>query len=170
MSELVYSEGISTQEHLNLRKAVGFKAISLRQSENGIKNSWLLLSVRDGANVVGMLRAISDGGYFVYVTEILIHPDYQKQGIGKKLVSTLKERIEKSLLEGENVLVSLLCAEGKEQFYEKLGFVKRPCEGHGPGFHCYVEALKPAEENSWSEDAKFDLEDYLEENGVYLRQ
>jgi N-acetylglutamate synthase-like GNAT family acetyltransferase len=66
--------------------------------------------------LVGCIRILTDGYYFGTVTEILIRPDYQKQGIGKHLVELAWEITPTSLFFGAQL--------GNEQFFEKCGFEK----------------------------------------------
>lgn len=41
--------------------------------------------------LVGCLRILSDGYYFGTITELLVLPEYQTQGIGSKLLQLAKE-------------------------------------------------------------------------------
>ena len=43
----------------------------------------------DGPALVGCLRILSDGYYFGTITELLVLPQYQRKGIGKKLLRLL---------------------------------------------------------------------------------
>lgn len=66
---------------------------------------------------VGFGRAISDGAYQAAVYEMAIVPEFQKQGIGARIMQAILER-----LPGCNVI--LYASPGKEDFYRKLGFRK----------------------------------------------
>ena len=46
----------------------------------------LNITVYDGEKLVGCLRILSDGYYFGTVTELLVLPDYQNQGVGSRLI------------------------------------------------------------------------------------
>ena len=52
----------------------------------------------------------------------------------------LLEEIKGSLKPGYKVMISLLAAKGKEEFYNKFGFISRPNEGFGCGMHQWYEA------------------------------
>jgi ribosomal protein S18 acetylase RimI-like enzyme len=41
----------------------------------------------DGARLVGILRGWTDQGHDGYICDLAIHPDYQKQGVGRELLS-----------------------------------------------------------------------------------
>ena len=66
---------------------------------------------------VGFGRAISDGAYQAAVYELAVVPEFQKQGIGARIMQAILDR-----LPGCNVI--LYAAPGKEDFYRKLGFRK----------------------------------------------
>lgn len=63
--------------------------------------------------LVGCLRILSDGYYFGTITELLVLPTYQKQGIGSELLRLAKENTLTMLYFGAQ--------PGAEAFYEKNG-------------------------------------------------
>lgn len=81
-------------------------------------NSHYLVSAWDNDKLVGISNAISDGFLVVYYSHLLIHPDYQGLGIGKKLVEMLQKKY-------AGFHMQVLVADGKAiAFYEKCGFIK----------------------------------------------
>lgn len=66
--------------------------------------------------LVGCLRILSDGYYFGTITELLVLPEYQKQGIGSKLLQLAKDNTPTMLYFGAQ--------PGIEPFYEKNGCQK----------------------------------------------
>ena len=50
----------------------------------------LNITAYDNKKLVGCLRILSDGYYFGTITELLVLPQYQKQGIGSKLLNLQK--------------------------------------------------------------------------------
>ena len=73
----------------------------------------LNITAYDNNMLVGCLRILSDGYYFGTITEILVHPEYQKQGIGSKLLQLAKDSTPTMLYFGPQ--------PGAEKFYEKNG-------------------------------------------------
>lgn len=51
----------------------------------------LNITAYDNKKLVGCLRILSDGYYFGTITELLVLPQYQKQGIGSKLLQLAKD-------------------------------------------------------------------------------
>src|SRR5689334_10199124 len=53
-----------------------------------------------GDNLVGCVRVLSDGYFFGTISEILIDPDYQRKGIGRRLMDLAWEHSPTSLFLG----------------------------------------------------------------------
>ena len=66
--------------------------------------------------LVGCLRILSDGYYFGTITELLVLPEYQKQGVGSKLLQLAKDNTPTMLYFGSQ--------PEAEKFYEKNGCQK----------------------------------------------
>ena len=49
------------------------------------------ITAYDDKLLVGCLRILSDGYYFGTITELLVLPEYQKQGIGSELLQLAKD-------------------------------------------------------------------------------
>jgi ribosomal protein S18 acetylase RimI-like enzyme len=92
-----------------------------------ISNSWHIVSVYHDQKLIGFGRIISDGIYQSFICDVMVHPDYQNQGIGTKIIKNLVEECQKAGLH----VVQLFCAKGKQDFYKKLGFCERDSEAPG---------------------------------------
>ena len=71
------------------------------------------LTAYDGDKLVGCLRILSDGYFFGTITELLVLPEYRKQGIGSRLLQLAKQQAPTLLYFGAQ--------PGLEAFYEKNG-------------------------------------------------
>lgn len=81
-------------------------------------NSHALVSAWNYERLVGIGNAISDGFLVVYYPHLLVHPDYQGQGIGKGIMEILKQRY-------ENMHMQMLVADSAAiAFYEQCGFTR----------------------------------------------
>ena len=76
----------------------------------------IYITAYDGNVLVGCLRILSDGYYFGTITELLVLPEYQQQGIGSKLLQLAKDNTPTMLYFGAQ--------PGIEAFYEKNGCQK----------------------------------------------
>ncbi len=48
-------------------------------------------------------------------------------------------KIRGSLKPGYKIMISLLAAKGKEEFYKKFNFIDRPNDAFGCGMHQWIE-------------------------------
>ena len=76
----------------------------------------LNITAYDDTKLIGCLRILSDGYYFGTITELLILPEYQKKGVGSKLLQLAKANTPTMLYFGSQ--------PGLEGFYEKNGCKK----------------------------------------------
>ena len=76
----------------------------------------LNITAYDEKELVGCLRILSDGYYFGTITELLGLPQYQKQGIGSRLLTLATDNTPTMLYFGAQ--------PGAEGFYEKNGCQK----------------------------------------------
>ena len=131
--DIIYTNAISAEDCNRLRNSAGWPQMHLEQIETGLKNSAFIIAAKDGNNTVGMARLVSDGGYVVFIVDVLVLPEYQRKGIGKTMMEKIMEYICGKLKDGYCIQVDLMAAKGRESFYEKFGFIKRPDDNFGCG-------------------------------------
>ncbi|MEC0248465.1 GNAT family N-acetyltransferase [Paenibacillus chitinolyticus] len=111
-----------------------FEVPDLRESVGWDRRSSDYPALFDRCNFWAGVRSEADGliafGYVAgtglqhgYMEDIIVHPGYHGQGIGKALVSRLLEEAARRGLE----IVTVTFAEAHTSFYEKSGF--KPCPG-----------------------------------------
>ncbi|MFC0512690.1 GNAT family N-acetyltransferase [Mucilaginibacter angelicae] len=79
------------------------------------QNSNLVVSAWHGDKLVGVSRALTDFCYSCYLSDLAVTKDYQKEGIGKKLIELTKEAI------GDETMLLLLSATTAMEYYPKVG-------------------------------------------------
>ena len=129
---------ITTEEYLGLRQAVGWSVFPAEQAEDGLQNSHVIC-FRDNDKAVALGRVIWDHGYAVLIADVIVAPEYQGKGLGRKLMEAIMEYIRSLLKPGYRIMISLMAAENKQGFYKKFGFIERPSEFFGPGMHQWIE-------------------------------
>lgn len=142
MGQIEYREGLTAEDYNKLREAVGWKRLTEKQAARGIENTTFIASAWLDGKAVGMGRALFDYGYTAYIGDVIILPECQGKGVGGEIVHSLMERVKAAADEGDDLLFCLVAAEGREKFYEKLGFQRRPAEGLGSGMSVRVEVHK----------------------------
>ncbi|MCV0425260.1 MAG: GNAT family N-acetyltransferase [Roseibium sp.] len=110
----------SVDTYLQLRTDGGLSGYAREAAETGLKNSLFSVMLLDGDRPIGMGRVIGDGGCFVQVTDIVVLPEYQGQGLGKRLMAAITEFIETEL--PATAYVSLIADVPANRLYEQFGF------------------------------------------------
>lgn len=84
------------EELLELYSSVGWSSYT-QEPENLVamcEGSNYLLCARDGSGrLAGLIRTVGDGVTITYIQDLLVHPDFQKQGVGSKLLDTALEAV-----------------------------------------------------------------------------
>ena len=77
-----------------------------------------VFSAWEGDLLVGLIAVMDDGVMNAYVHYLLVDPAYQGQGIGRTLVSMMKEKYK------DYLRVAVIGYDREVSFYENCGFVK----------------------------------------------
>ncbi len=93
------------------------KERSLEDLQTAIDNSNPVVTVWDEARSIGFARATSDGIYRAAIWDVIVHPDYQGMGLGRKLVETVLSHPQVSKVERV-----YLTTTHQQSFYERIGF------------------------------------------------
>ncbi len=139
MSEVVlkYNE-LNVEAYLALRAGVHWKKLSRAQAEVALKNSICVIAAYMDDTPVAMGRLVGDGAIICYVQDLIVLPDYQGNGIGSKVLLALRSYVEQLRLNHTEMMLCLMCAKGRESFYNKHGFAARPTDSLGPGMIMYL--------------------------------
>lgn len=136
---LTYENTINYNDYNRLRDEVKWGALSDEQVQIGLKNSAYIVSCKNNDKVIGTARLMWDGGYVAYICDVMVSPKYQRQGIGKYMITSIMEYLKSHLKDGWKIMIVLVAAKGKEEFYKKFGFKKRPNEVLGSGMSMWIE-------------------------------
>ena len=137
MIELIDNK-LTVEEYLKLRALVGWKKLSREQAQKALDNSLLVVGAYLAGQPIGMGRLVGDGAVICYVQDLVIPPQAQGYGIGSLVLSRLTQYVESLRLPGTEMMFDLMCAKGRERFYEAHGFLARPTEKLGPGMIQYM--------------------------------
>ena len=109
---------IDTYQHL--RVVSGLSAKTVEASKKGLPNSLYTVLLKMDQRAIGMGRVIGDGGCFCQVVDICVHPNFQGQGLGRRIMECITTFLKENL--PPSCYVSLI-ADGDASFlYEKFGF------------------------------------------------
>ncbi len=113
---------LTAEEFISLWESVWGDAPTLEQTRLAMEQSMFRVSVYDGERVVAMARMIGDMGLCYYIKDVIVRPEYQKQGIGRMLIDELLKYIQEHGVSGTDIFVELCAMPDKIPFYEKFGF------------------------------------------------
>ena len=82
-----------------------------------LENSTLHISVWREGKIIGFLRVITDNVYRAVLDDLVVHPNFRKQGIGTEIMRQMMKRLEH--LEE----ISLDCEDELLPYYAKFGFL-----------------------------------------------
>lgn len=88
--------------------------------EGMVNNSNLMVTAWDGDTLVGLARSVTDFHYACYLSDLAVHKEYQKKGIGKEL-----QRITQKQL-GEKCKLILVAAPAAHSYYGHIGYSNNP--------------------------------------------
>lgn len=81
-------------------------------------NSALVVTAWDGERLVGLSRCLTDYSWCCYLADLAVRSDYQKKGIGRKLIELSKEKA------GEQSMLLLLSVPTAMEYYPRAGMEK----------------------------------------------
>jgi len=127
-------ENINNVDEFNmLYDLVGWGAYSKEISQKALDNTFYSISVYQDDKIIGFGRLIGDSICFLYVQDIMVRPEHQRNKIGTLIMNTLLTKINEIRKENPDLKVYLGASKDKEEFYEQFGFIKRIDAGLGYG-------------------------------------
>lgn len=101
---------------LGLRRPVDDRA----KMQQMLSQANLVVTAWDAETLVGISRSLTDFCFCTYLSDLAVHLDYQKQGIGKELIRLTQSR-------GGEASIFLFSAPAAVDYYPHIGFRN----GHG---------------------------------------
>ncbi|MBL8507092.1 MAG: GNAT family N-acetyltransferase [Chitinimonas sp.] len=112
-----HCDQLSTAELEALFAAAGLGGRKGDKIRRAFLNSQLVSLAYAGGHLVGASRALTDGEYHGFIYDVAVHPDFQGQGLGRRLMQSLLDRL---LV----YRVMLIADQDVQGFYRTLGFDK----------------------------------------------
>lgn len=110
------------EEYLELRKTAGLSQKTPAQGLGALNGSWFFCHIRESSSgkLVAMGRVIGDGGWYFHIADMATDPNFQGQGLGKRIIDQLIDHIHTHA--PENPYVTLIADPPGRRLYEKSGF------------------------------------------------
>ena len=85
-----------------------------------IDNANLTVTAWEGEQLVGVARSVTDFHYACYLSDLAVHRDYQRRGIGKALQDVTQRQL------GPECRLILIAAPAASDYYGPLGYTHNP--------------------------------------------
>lgn len=123
---------LTTEKNINLYKleqlcdTVGWVRRPLKKVKTAIEHSFLTITLfykyNNTINLIAFARATSDNTFNATIWDVVVHPEFQKQGLGKILMHEIIKQLRIS-----NITTITLFADPQViNFYKNLGFITDP--------------------------------------------
>lgn len=123
---LTLDSNIDLYDLENLCDSVGWVPRPLKKVQSAIENSFLTVSLfheyNSARRLIGFARATSDTVFNATIWDVVVHPEFQGQGLGRVLISQLI----KQLRYFDISTITLFADPQVISFYNHLGFVVDP--------------------------------------------
>lgn len=115
------SKNLQLNEIVNLYRSVGWtnylKRVDILQQ--AYADSLCVLGAYDSDLLVGVIRTVGDGQTIVFVQDIIVLPEYQRKGIGTKLLKAVMDKY-KDVYQMELLTDN---TDKTKAFYRSVGFI-----------------------------------------------
>ena len=109
---------LSVEAFIALARRIWQRDYDVQKTADALKAT-INVGAWSGNRLVGSVRVLTDGYFFSTVPEVMVDPEFRKQGIGRELL--------KRALEATPGGVLFLGAQpGNERFFELVGFRRGP--------------------------------------------
>ena len=126
MNDIKIVDSLGAKDLYSLRECLGWKLLSIEQLERALKNTMCMVSIMKDDKCIACGRVVGDYSAKGVLSDILVHPDFQKHGYGKLVVTHLLKRIEDVLDLGEQFQLEATPTNGNREFYMKCGMKYKP--------------------------------------------
>lgn len=111
-----------SDEILPLYTQVGWTAYTenMPALERGYKSSLLVLAAYENSELLGIVRAVGDGATVVWVQDLLVYPEKQRQGVGTALLRAVLDRFS----DVRQIHLATDNTPKNVAFYRSLGFLE----------------------------------------------
>lgn len=116
---------LTAGEFIDLFRSVSWSAPCEEQAAAALQNSLVVFTIRIGGKAAAMARIVGDGAMTFFIKDVVVSPEFQGKGLGKRLMAAVEDYITRQLAPGWTAWAELMSAAGKEEFYRKCGFTDR---------------------------------------------
>jgi ribosomal protein S18 acetylase RimI-like enzyme len=111
---------VIVKEIEDIRRSVGWDPNAGRYKK-AMKNTYSHYTIRQKGRLIAFARVISDGSVYGLIVDVVVRPEFQNKGIGKRLMRFILKDLKRADIKS----AQLLLRSGNEMldhFYSSLGF------------------------------------------------
>lgn len=109
---------VNVSEMQEVYASVGWTKHTTEIIKKVFEASQVIAIVTSNERVIGFGRAMTDGVFNAAIYDVVVHEEYQRQGVAKKIMEHLLDEL-------RNVsCIHLIATTGNEEFYRKFGLKK----------------------------------------------
>ena len=120
------NSSVSPHQLEELCATVGWSPRSLDQVQKSLDHSFCHIAAwhwhHEQSKLIGFARAVSDAAFHATLLDIVVHPQFQNRGLGKKIVKALLNHLQAEKIQD----ITLFASPHIIDFYHQLGFVAQP--------------------------------------------
>jgi ribosomal protein S18 acetylase RimI-like enzyme len=106
---------VNLDEMKEIYSSVGWAKHTKEIIKQVFEASIVIALVTVNGRIIGFGRAMTDGVFNAAIYDVIVHPEFQKQGIARQIMEYLLDKL-------SNIsCVHLISTSGNEDFYKKLG-------------------------------------------------
>ena len=117
-----FNEAVSAKALADLREAVGWNRME-NEYVNPLLTSYYHIAVYETDLLIGYVDCVSNGVTDAYIQDLMIHPYYQRKGIGTNVMFKMIEYLKEKHI----YMISVVFDEDLKSFYKKFGFYTMLC-------------------------------------------
>jgi GNAT superfamily N-acetyltransferase len=131
MAKISYiGRSVMPQEFMQVRQALGLPVLAFAVAARAVRDDLFnVVVLLDGETPVACARVLGDGVLTFLIQDVLVAPNYQRKGIGSKVMQIVLGHLETVAQPG--AFIGLMAAPGTETFFAKHGFAARPDDAPG---------------------------------------
>lgn len=123
-------------DFIELRALAGWENPCADLVKRSLDKSLFWATIYFDKQLVAVGRVVGDGEMYFYIQDVLVHPEHQGKGHGKRIMVSINSYLDSACKPGSTI--GLLAAKGKEGFYEKFGYLERDGNVLGLGMCRFV--------------------------------
>ena len=116
------NKAVSANALADLRESIGWNRME-NEYKNPLLTSYYHIAVYEKEVLIGYIDCVSNGVTDAYIQDLMVHPDYQRRGIGTELMTIMINYLKQKHI----YMISVVFEEHLKPFYEKFGFFNMLC-------------------------------------------